>query len=96
MPPRAVKAWQWGVRSAQRVGHIMANLQRRTSNIAITFQFFSTLLLWFIKSSSCSSYFEVLLSRAPPADHSQTARDHSHTHRTRPIAVMTAARAFPI
>ena len=50
----------------------MANLQRRTSHIAITFQIFSTLLLWFIKGSTCSSYLEVLLPRSTPADQSQT------------------------
>ena len=55
----------------QRVGHIMTNLQRRTSHIAITFHMFSTLMMWFIKSSSCSSYFEVLLPCPPPGDHSQ-------------------------
>ena len=48
------------VRSTQRAGHIMANLQRRTSHIALAFQIVSTLLLWFIKSSTCSSYIEVL------------------------------------
>ena len=52
--------------STQRVGHIMANLQRRTSHIAITYLLFSVVLLWFINDSKCSSYIEVPLPPHPP------------------------------
>ena len=43
----------------------MVNLQRRTGHMAWTFQICSTLLLWFMKGSNCSSYLEVLLPRPP-------------------------------